>query len=187
MQSIIEFWNKLPKYKQPSCKSFVNIKKAVTDPLSEEKISYFSFICSLSNPTRKNFRQSSQQYPLFTLTNLLRNLSWLVVKPDVLNICNTGLQMTSIDLYLKENLLSLSDVELGFGVKAIITKAKMKDTVISQEVAKFKRKGQRFVTSVVKNLFEKSPIKCEFVRFCSIFDHVVILKGKYSRNDLNHF
>ena len=37
MQDIIKFWNKFPKYKQPSCKSFDNVKKAVTDPLSEAK------------------------------------------------------------------------------------------------------------------------------------------------------
>ena len=58
-----------------------------------------------------------------------------------------------------------SDVELGFGAKAIITKAKRKDTATNQEVAKLKREGQRLVTSVLKKLFEKSPIKCDFVRF----------------------
>ena len=49
-QCIIEFWNKLPKYKQPSCKRFDNVKKAVTDPLSEAKISCFSFTCFLAEP-----------------------------------------------------------------------------------------------------------------------------------------
>ena len=60
---------------------------------------------------------------------------------DVLNKCKTGLQMTSIDLDLKENVLPLSNVELGFGVKTITTKAKRKDSVTNQEVAKFKREG----------------------------------------------
>ena len=60
---------------------------------------------------------------------------------DVLNKCKTGLQMTSIDLDLKENVLSLSNVELRFGVKTIITKAKRKDSVTNQEVTKFKREG----------------------------------------------
>ena len=35
--------------------------------------------------------------------------------------------MASIDLVPKENLLPLSDVKLGFGVKAIIAKVKRKD------------------------------------------------------------
>ena len=62
--------------------------------------------------------------------------------------------MASIDLVPKENLLPLSDVKLGFGVKTIIAKVKRKDSVTNQEVAKFKR-GERFATSVVKKLFEK--------------------------------
>ena len=39
------------------------------------------------------------------------------MKPDVLNKCKTGVEMASIDLVRKENLLPLSDVKLGFGVK----------------------------------------------------------------------
>ena len=77
------------------------------------------------------------------------------MKPDVLNKCKTGLEMASIDLVRKENLLPLSDVKLGFGVKTIIAKVKRKDSVTNQEVAKFKREGERCATSVVKKLFEK--------------------------------
>ena len=83
--------------------------------------------------------------------------------------------MASIDLDPKENILPSSDVTLGFGVKTVMTKAKRKDSVTNQENAKFKREGQRFVTSVVKKLFEKIPIKRDFVRFGSIFDPAVIL------------
>ena len=86
------------------------------------------------------------------LKSFLRNLQ-LVVKPDVLNKCKISPQMASVDLDLKENLLLLSDVELDFGLKAIITKAKGKDTVTNQEVVKFKTEGQRFVISMVKKLF----------------------------------
>ena len=86
----------------------------------------------------------------------------------------TGLQMVSINLDLEENLLTLRDVELGFAVKAVITKAKRLDTYQSGS-AKFKKEGQRFVTIVVKKLFEKSFIKCDFVRFNFIFDPTVIL------------
>ena len=167
MQSIIKFWNKLPKYKQPLCQSFDDVKEAVTDPLSEAKIAFFSFICFLVEPYLKIFQADKPMVSFIysELKSLLRNLLQLVVKPDVLNKCKTVLQMASIDCNLKESLLPLSYVELGFGVKAIITKAKRKDTVGNQEFAKFKREGQIFVTSVVKKRLEKSPIKCDFVRF----------------------
>ena len=50
------------------------------------------------------------------LKSLLRNLLQLDVNPDVLNKCKPGLQMALIDLDLKESILPLSCVELGFGV-----------------------------------------------------------------------
>ena len=96
------------------------------------------------------------------------------MKPDVLNKFKTGLQMASIGLDLKENLVPFSDIKQGFGVKTVITK-KRKDSVTNQGVAKFKREGERFLTSVVKKLFEESLVKCDIVRFCSIFDPAVIL------------
>ena len=75
------------------------------------------------------------------------------MKPDVLDKYRTGLEIASIDLDLETNLLHLSDVELGFEVKTNVTVAKRKDNVPNQEFAKFKREGQRFVTSEVKKDF----------------------------------
>ena len=49
--------------------------------------------------------------------------------------------MALIDLDPKKNLLLLSDVKLGFGVKTIIPKAKRKYSVTNHEVVKFKREG----------------------------------------------
>ena len=71
----------------------------------------------------------------------------------------------------------------------LLLQKRKEKTLASQEVANFKTEVQRFGTSVVKKLFEISPIKCGFVKFCLIlilrsFYHV---KRKYSRNVLNHF
>lgn len=177
MLKIMEFWNKLPKYKQPSCKSFVNLNKAVKDPLTEAKISCFSFICSLVEPYLKKFQSDKPMVPfLYTdLKALIKNILQLVVKPVILDKCKTGMQMSSIDLDKNENLLPLTEIELGFGVKNIIKDLKRKDTITNKEVAEFKIEAQRFIISVLQKLFERSPIKSDFVRFCSIFDPAVIL------------
>ena len=75
MQDIIKFWNKFSKYKQPSCKSFDNVKKAVTDPLSEAKIC-FSFICFLVEPSFKKFQadKSMVSFIYTELKSLLKTL-----------------------------------------------------------------------------------------------------------------
>ena len=57
----------------------------------------------------------------------------------------------------------------------LLLQKRKEKTLASQEVANFKTEVQRFGTSVVKKLFEISPIKCGFVKFCLIFDPAVIL------------
>ena len=44
---IINFWKSLPKRKQPSSKSFKNVKIAVEDVLTPAKLSFFSYVASL--------------------------------------------------------------------------------------------------------------------------------------------
>ena len=44
---IVNWWKKLPKSKQPTCKSFSNVQAAVNDPLTVAEFQFFSFIVSL--------------------------------------------------------------------------------------------------------------------------------------------
>ena len=68
----IKFWNKFPKYKQPSFKSFDNVKKTATYSLSKAKIC-FSFICFLVEPYFKKF-QADKPMVSFIYTELKRLL-----------------------------------------------------------------------------------------------------------------
>ena len=66
---------------------------------------------SLSNLTWKNFRQTSQWYPLFTPSlKVSKKPTFYRVKSDVLNKYKTSLEMASIDLDMKKNLSPLSNV-----------------------------------------------------------------------------
>ena len=82
--------------------------------MSEAEISNFSFICFLVEPYVKNIEAGKLMVPfIYTeLKGLPKKPSALyLVKPDVLNKCKTGLQIASIDLDLKENLVPFSDVK----------------------------------------------------------------------------
>ena len=57
MEIIIKFWNKLLE------QSFDNVKKGVTDPLSEAEISNFSFICFLVEPYLKKIETGKPMVP----------------------------------------------------------------------------------------------------------------------------
>ena len=47
---VVAFWFKLPKSKQPKCKSFESVKEAAEDELTAAKLSFFSYLASIFQP-----------------------------------------------------------------------------------------------------------------------------------------
>ena len=128
MNKIVQFWEGLPKSKQPSCKSFINVQDAVHDEFTEAKITCFNFIWSIVEPYLKKYQCEKPMVPFMYNHSkvLIKGLLQLIDKPDVLSKANTGVQMSKIDLTKNENLLPLKDIELGFGVKDILERMTMK-------------------------------------------------------------
>ena len=111
IEAMIKFWNKLPKSKQPSSKSYMAVKDRVNDKVITAKLSFFSFVASLVEPFLKKYQYDKPMIPfMYTdLKSLIQSLLELVVKQDVLSQCKTGIQMKQLDLCNKDNLLKLKD------------------------------------------------------------------------------
>ena len=73
IKSIMKFWLKLPKSKQPKCKSFTNVNTAVDDELHPVKLS------------------------------LLHSILQVVVNQEVIDDCASGQDLLKIDLSKDEN------------------------------------------------------------------------------------
>ena len=50
IRKLVLFWEKLPKSKQPKCKSFLFLQNAVHDPLTIAKFEFFSYVAGLLQP-----------------------------------------------------------------------------------------------------------------------------------------
>ena len=82
---IINFWKSLPKRKQPSSKSFENVKIAVEDVLTPAKLSFFSYFVSLLEPFLLKYQTQNPMLPyLYTaLVDLFRSVLKLIIKDEV--------------------------------------------------------------------------------------------------------
>ena len=96
---IINFWKSLPKRKQPSSKSFENVKTVVEDVLTPVKLSFFSYFASLFDPFSLKYQTQNPMLPhLYTdLADLFRLVLKLIIKDEVLENCQSGNQLTKID------------------------------------------------------------------------------------------
>ena len=63
IEAMIRFWNKFPKSKQPSSKSYMAVKDGVGYKLITAKLSFFSFVAILVEPFLKKYRCDKPMIP----------------------------------------------------------------------------------------------------------------------------
>ena len=82
MISIINFWNTLPRSKQPSSKSYLNVKISCADPLYLAKFKFFSFFASMLEPYLRLYQTDKPMLPYMCddLTKFITNVLSLIVK-----------------------------------------------------------------------------------------------------------
>ena len=168
IEAMIKFWNKLPKSKQPSSKSYMAVKDRVDDKLITAKLSFFNFVASLVEPFLKKYQCDKPMIPfMYTdLKSLIQSLLELVVKQDVLSQCKTGIQMKQLDLCNNKN-LNLKDINLGFAVPNIIAKLRRSDTVTLADMKEFKVSTPKFIIGMITKLLES--FRLELSQICKYF------------------
>ena len=67
----VKYWTSLLKSKQPKCKSFDIVSKAVNDFLTPLKVSFFSYMASLFHLNEKSSSKSSKQFHLGLATKAI--------------------------------------------------------------------------------------------------------------------
>ena len=112
------------------------------------------------------------------LRSIATNLLQLIVKSEMLEKCKTAKQLGEINLDEKGNLLPTNKVELGFRVHGLLSKLNKRDIITIDETRKIKKEAQSFVVRTLKNIFDRSPYTCEFVRYCADLNPVVVVSCK---------
>ena len=109
---------------------------------------------------------------------LLRKLMQLILKPDIVANCSSAIHIKCssaidikcVDLDDKSVIMKLIDMNIGFGTRNIITELTRKDAIRNTQTANFFTNVTKFIISMVKKLFDKSPLECNVVRNSVIVD-----------------
>ena len=104
----------------------------------------------------------------FELKSIIKSLMELILKPLILEKCKSPTSFKTLDLPKEENLLLNHEIELGFAVKDLLNKLKVKDIVSGREIAEFKREACCVIRAILDKLFERSPIMSNFLRFSNV-------------------
>ena len=194
IRKLMAFWEKLPKSKQPKCKSFLKVQKAVHDPTTVLKLEFFSFIAGLLEPYLLAYQTDSPMIPFMyeDLQKLVTNLLKLFVKSSIIESCASGLDLKKIDLFNKQNLVKNKDIVLGFAADTKLSEMKRQDIINDAQAAEFRKGCGLFLVYLTNKIFERSPLGSVVVRTASIFNPKVLQSDPHLQNEkkmkrlLNH-
>ena len=113
---VVAFWLKLPRSKQPKCKSFESVKEAVQDELTTVKLSFFSYLASIFQPLAKYQTQSPMMilYLYSDIVKLIRSLMKIAVKHNIIDGSMFGQDLRKIDLDRENAYKKKKEFKLGF-------------------------------------------------------------------------
>ena len=102
---IVRYWDRLPKSKQLSLKSFFKVQEAVNDKFILAKFHFFSFFGNIFKPfLTKCLTNVSFMYD--DLKNLVKSILQFCTKQSVIDNCSSGIAYKNIDLLNKSNIVS---------------------------------------------------------------------------------
>ena len=137
----MNYWNSLPKSKQPKCKTFITLVNAVNDLLTPLKLSFFSYFASLLHPFLVKYQREKPLIPYLydDLTKCLKNILRVIVKEETLDCL--GKDLSKIDLSKSCNLKSRKDYHLGLATEAMLKELRKKMRSKGAMLKKFLRNG----------------------------------------------
>ena len=96
---IVGYWEKLPASSMPSSKSYLAVKKGIEGELLVWKLSLFIYIASLLQPYLTKYQTDDLMLLILVkdLERLHRSFLQLVIKPDVLEKCESPAALLQID------------------------------------------------------------------------------------------
>ena len=186
IKQITSFWEKFPKSKQPSNKSYHTLKTAVLNELVIAKLGFFSYLEGMFEPLLTAYQTDHPMIPFLygDWFKLLKNIFSIIIKPDM-NKCETALKLKEIDLYSSANRLVAKEIYIGFVALTHIQDLRSRDEVSKTSVFAFKKSVRKCVVAIIKKLLEKSPIGSVIVRNACVFNPEFITSSNDESNLIN--
>ena len=171
---VVNYWNSLPKSKQPTCKTFITLVNAVNDLLTPLKVSFFSYFASLLHPFLVKYQSEKPLIPYLydDLTKCLKNILRVIVKEETLDCL--GKDLSKIDLNKSCNLKSRKDYHLGLATEAMLKELRKRDEIEGSDVKNFYEMVTLCVEKTATKLLERSPINSVVVRTARVFNPSLI-------------
>jgi len=139
---------------------------------------FFNYSASLLQPYLTKYQTDDPMLPFLRkdLERLHRSLLQLVIKPDVLEKCESPAALLQIDF--SDNIyLKLKNIHFRFSREQELKNSQRQDKVSPTDVKAFEKEAAIMVISIVEKPSEKSPLNYCLVRTADAFDPVLMISS----------
>ena len=181
---ITKFWMGLPKYKQPKCKSFTVLTDSVFDLFMPAKLQFFSYVAGLLEPYLKRCQSDAPLvlFMYFDMKNLVTAIMKLFVKQDKIKDCKTASDLLEFPLASSKGHCQDKEVSLGFATENSLSELKKSDQAEGGKIKSFIGECRQFLITLLKKIFERSPLGSPFIRAVHILDPITMASYSTSVN-----
>ena len=174
--AIVEYWNGLPKYKQPGKgdpkqnKSYHVLLKKHTNPLVPLYFKFFESIATKLNAFLRRFQTDSPMVPFLVtkLEEVVRALCSKFILDKVMEDSGEVRKLIKIDVFDKNK--QKVNVALGFTLKDEIKSMKKNGKVKDTQLLNFYSNTKMFLATLCNHLLTKTPLQSQFARCCRCFN-----------------
>lgn len=173
LERLIQIWPDMVKYVRSvpedkilkshvkDSQAFQVIKAMVDDPLVVAKL---NFCLMMTMPFHDILRTFQSEFPLLpflydAVDKLLKSLMKKVVKPEVIE---SSVNICSIDVDNRDNLMKISDTEVGTAALTQLVNPNLNKKIRLT----FHSDAQVFIVTTIKSIQQKNPMMFKFVKNC---------------------
>ena len=145
---MIKFLESLSKSKRPSCKSYSHLTNAVSDVMITPKLQFFCFLSGIMQLLLTKYQSDKTMisYLYSVILKLIKNLMQFIVKPDLLEKCESYLDFRRIDVDDKESITKPKDMNIGCAARFSIQESRKNDEIRNLDVAAFCQNQQSLLS-----------------------------------------
>lgn len=158
---------------EPDTKTYISVKEMLKcQELLEAKLGFFISVASELQGFLLRFQTSKPMAPFLyeEMYMILQSLMKRFVKSEIINQHNSALKLMKIDVELMSNILSTTDLNIGFAAKRSLQESKASDTL----KLNFRRECRSFLQKMTLKLIERNPLRFKLVRGISCLSPNII-------------
>lgn len=151
--------------KLPITVSSTNVQELCDDKLATAKLAFFSSVAAQCEVLLRRYQTASPIAPFLydDVHNLMRTIMKRFVKKSILDSADNVTKLMKIDLSSKDITCAHKEVDIGVAATKALSQVKLSDL----ERMTFNKECMTFLSTLVRKIVERSPLKYPVVRAIS--------------------